>query len=312
MARAFNRTDGDVTGALQACLGEGPGVVLLGPGTYVCSGLRIPGNVTLAGEGAATVLKLGKGSTLVEQDSACGWGLRDLVVEGSASGDWKNRTDAGQAGIAVGKCWGYEILGVVVRHFDGSGVRIRHTALAPDKAPYCNGGNLDRITIHDCHTGLCFGERGEYLNAVGISAYQNVTGVVIHAGNVKLAASNICSNLDGVFIEDQENGSHGALANCLVNHNGRHALWCRNVKNGMTIQNTCFFYGDIAIEESQGVVISGGEICCNMLVRGGGLNRIAGNYVIPYTGICEKFDLSPSTMLDGNFTAVEKWPSGRG
>jgi hypothetical protein len=173
-----------------------------------------------------------------------------------------------------------------------------------------NGGNLDRLTVHGCHIGLRFDERGEYLNATAISAFHNVTGVVIHAGNVKLSTSNICSNVDGVYIEDKKNGSHGALGNCLINHNLRHALWCRNVKNGMTVQNCCFFYGDITLEESQGVVISGGELCCNLYTRGDGVNRFAGNYVIPHPKICTVFELTSQTMLEGNFTAKGPWESG--
>jgi hypothetical protein len=33
----------------------------------------------------------------------------------------------------------------------------------------------------------------------------------------------------GISIEDKENGSHGAISNCLVNHNHKLALHCRDV-----------------------------------------------------------------------------------
>jgi len=304
--RTFTPAAGDITAALQSVLNEGPGLVHLGPGEYRCAGLRIPAEVTLAGEGAATVLRLGDGETVIRQQDAGDWALRDLVLAGNATGEWTERDDKGERGIDISGCRGYEISGVTARDFHGAGVRIAHTALFP-RHVFCDGGNLERVTVHGCHTGLLFDTRGEYLNAVAISAYHNVTGVVIHAGNVKLTGSNICSNMDGILIEDHENGSHGALGNCLVNHNSRHALWCRNAQNGMTVANCCFFYGDITLEDSHGIVIGGGEICCNLFVRGAGAHRLAGNYVIPHPGICDRFEFTPATMLEGNFTAEGAW-----
>jgi len=305
--RSFEAAEGDITAPLQSVLDQGPGMVRLGTGEFRCAGLRIPEGVMLVGEGAATVLRLGDGDTIIRQQDVGDWALRDLALAGNAEGDWTEREDRGERGIDISGCWGYDISGVTARDFHGAGIRIAYTALFTGQAPFCNGGNLDRVTAHGCHAGLIFDTRGEYLNAVAISAYHNVTGVVIHAGNVKLTGSNICSNIDGVYIEDHENGSHGALGNCLVNHNQRHALWCRNAKNGMFIVNCCFCYGDITLEDSQGIVIEGGELCCNLIIRGEGVNRIAGNYVVPYPGICERFEFSPSVILDGNFTAEGPW-----
>jgi len=305
--RSFEATEGDIA-SLQSLLDQGPGQVHLGPGEYLCSGLRIPERVMLVGEGSATVLRLGEGEAIIRQEGVGGWALRDLVLAGNADGDWTEREDRGERGIDISGCWGYDISNVTARNFHGAGVRVFWTALFSGQAPFCSGGNLDRITVHGCHAGLLFDTRGEYLNAVAISAYQNVTGVVIYAGNVKLTGSNICSNIDGVYIEDHENGSHGALGNCLINHNSRHALWCRNAKNGMTVQNCGFFYGDITLEDCQGIVISGGELCCNLFTRGEGVNRFAGNYIIPHPGICERFEFSPGTILEGNFSAEGPWP----
>jgi len=305
--RLFEAAEGDITASLQSVLDQGPGMVRLGPGEYLCARLRIPAGVMLVGEGTATVLRLGDGKVIIHQQEVGNWALRDLVLAGNSDGDWTERTDLGERGIDISGCWGYDISGVTAKHFNGAGIRVAHTPLFTGQAPFCNGGNLDRVTVHGCHAGLLFDTRGEYLNAVALSAYRNITGVVIHAGNVKLTGGNICSNLDGVYIEDHENGSHGALGNCLINHNQRHALWCRNVKNGMTVENCCLFYGDITLEDCRGIVISGGEICCNLFTRGAGVNRIAGNYIIPYPGICERFEFTLGTSIESNFTAEGSW-----
>lgn len=311
--RYFSPTLDVCTAALQSLLDQGPGIVRLEAGEYRCAGLRIPDRVMLVGEGAATVLKLSGGNTIFQQEDAGNWALRDLVLEGTADGDWMELRDEGENGLSAARCWGYEIAGVEARGFRGAGIRIAHTPLFTGQAPFCNGGNLDRVTVLHCHAGLCFDVRGEYLNATAVSAGENVTGVVIYAGNVKLAASNICSNIDGVYIEDKENGSHGALGNCLINHNRRHALWCCNVRNGMSVQNCDFFYGDITIEDSQGIVINGGELCCNLFTSGQGVNSFTDNYVIPYPGICDRFELTEETIVKDNFTdkgPFERMPFG--
>ncbi len=297
---------GDMTAALQARLDEGPGLVRLEAGVFRCSGVRIPAGVVLAGEGPATMLQRGDGEAIIAQQDTGDWAVRDLLLDGRAEGEWSERADVGHHGIVITGGWGYEMTGVVVRNVAGAGVRIARTRLFTDDAPFCNGGNLDRLTVSGCHVGLCFDTRGEYLNATALSAYHNVTGVVIHAGNVKLSASNICTNVDGIYIEDHANGSHGAIGNCLINHNLRHALWCRNVRHGMTVQNCGMFYGDLLLEDSQGVQINGCELCCHVFIRGGGVNSLTHNYLIPHPGVCAQFEVAPQTVVAGNFTAKQQ------
>lgn len=301
--RYFEAKSGDVTTELQALLDAGPGIVHLGPGEFHCAGLRLHDGVVLAGEGRATVLRLSEGEAIIDQRDAGEWGLRDLVLDGGDDGEWPERSDRGAHGLRVHGCWGYDVANVVVRNVAGCGMRIAYTDLfAGGNAPFCNGGNLDRVTVHDCHTGICFDTRGEYLNAVAISAYHNVTGVVIHAGNVKLTGSNICTNVDGVYIEDHENGSHGALANCLINHNLRHALHGRQVRNGMMVANCNMAYGALTLEECRGVTVSGCQLCCQIRISGADRNSLLGNYVVPYPGICDTFEITPSTHLSENYT----------
>lgn len=56
-------------------------------------------------------------------------------------------------------------------------------------------------------------------------------------GSANITASNFCDNVDGLLIQDKENGSHGAVSNCLFNHNARYALWGRRIEHGMAISN---------------------------------------------------------------------------
>ena len=158
------------------------------------------------------------------------------------------------------------------------------------------------------YVGVRFNQRAEYIHATRLTCYQNVTGCVIHAGNAKLGDSNFCSNVDGLMIEDKDNGSHGAITNCLFNHNELHALWVKNVANGMAMTNNCFFHGRILIENSVGVNIASGQLSCSVAVSGDGVNRIAGNYVIPLDW---QFAITPATIVHDNFTADGPWNQNR-
>jgi len=105
-------------------------------------------------------------------------------------------------------------------------------------------------------------------------------------------------------LDNDQDGSHGAVSHCLLNHNQRYALLARGVRHGMAIDGCCFFYGTIGLEESRGVNITDGLISCAIKSFGGGANRIAGNHVILRN---EKWELAPSTMVEGNFTEAGPW-----
>jgi hypothetical protein len=295
----------DDTAAFRQALAAGPGVVRLGPGFCRLGDVTIPSGVILAGAGQATVLRGNGAGSVISQDGVAGWAIRDLVVDGEAEGDWHDRCDHGRTGIRVNGCLDYEVASVSVRNFDGAGLCISWTA-ALGPGGWNSRSNLTRITASGNWIGIRFEERGEYVNASQLSCQNNVTGCVVYAGNVKLTGRNITSNIDGILVEDKDNGSHGAFSNCLVNHNERHALVCRRARNGMSIDNCCFFAGGILLEDCAGINITSGTISCPVSVTGSAANRIAGNYVIPDQAT---FQCSPATIVDGNFSAAGPWRS---
>jgi len=131
---------------------------------------------------------------------------------------------------------------------------------------------------------------------------------VIHGGNIKVTNSNFNSNLTGMLIEDKDNGSHGSITNCLLNHNYLHSLHCRNAENGMIVNACCFFYATMLIENSKGVNITSSQIGCNVTVAGEGVNRIAGNNL--HVGKFTR-EFSPDTILQDNFTPDRSWERNR-
>lgn len=305
--RWFSDVSGDDhSAALQKILYAGPGVVRIGPGTFQIHDVTIPANVTLIGSGPATILKASQGRPVFRQENVAQWRLRDVTLDGEATGKWQERTEQQQHGLIVSRSWGYEISGVTIRNFHGAGLQISSTNNA--SAGFSDGGRLSQITAHDNFIGVRFDTRAEYITATQLDCHHNLIGVVIHAGNTNLATCNIGENIDGIVIEDHENGSHGSLTGCLVNHNARNALWCKNAANGMAITNCCFFYGTIKLENSRGVTISSGLLSCNIATEGDDANRIAGNHVIPLTFA---FQLAPKTQVVGNFTKEGDWERNR-
>jgi len=287
----------DATTALVKALGAGPGIVYVGPGAYRWSAVSIPAGVSVVGAGPATAVHAAGGQPIFTQSGVHGWSVRDLALDGGADpSGWRARTDEGRHGMVVSGCWGYEITGVTLRNFAGAGLQIDRNG-----AGWKNGGRLERITASGNYAGVRFDVRAEYMSALTLVCFNNVIGCILHAGNVILSASAFTENIDGMLIEDKDNGSHGSIVNCLFNHNERYALAGRNVANGMAIGDCCFFYGTIDLENCVGVSLTGGIIGSAVRIAGAGVNRLADNYVIPEG---KTFEFSPSTIVDGNYTAA--------
>ena len=310
----FTNTDGkaptgkdsptDDSVALTKALAAGPGVVTVGPGFYRWSNITVPAGVTLIGSGPASVVRpAGRGKIIFLQNGVAHWSIREMILDGQADGKWRDRKDEGQSGIWVEHCSDFTISGVTVRNFSGAGIHC--TRIGGGLGEGWGGrGDLDLVNAHANYIGVRFDLRSEYSHAQRLTCQNNVIGCVIHGGNMKLATCNFTSNIDGILIEDKVNGSHGAITNCLSNHNERYALACRKVENGMAIDNSCFFYGAIRIEDSKGVNITSGIIGCSIETVGKGVNRIAGNYVIPQ-GMTYTF--TPETIVQDNFTDNGPW-----
>jgi len=297
--------DVDDTAAFYAALNDGPGVVSVPPGFYRCGDITIPSGVTLAGAGPASVIR-SNGAKRVFKQQGTNWRMRDFVLDGEAVGNWKTamddseggwktRKDLGYTGLFLHGCAEFQISGIIVRNFSGTGIRIEHTA----RSPFCRWatqGHFFDIVASGNYVGICFDERAEYINASMLTCQGNVIGCMIHAGNVNIANSNFTNNAAGMIIEDKENGSHGSVSNCLLNHNEL-SLLCRNVKCGMVVGNCCFF-GPIRIEDSVGVNITNGIIEGSIAVIGKGVNRLSGNYFVKDNGC----SISPATIVSDNFT----------
>jgi len=293
----------DDTPALLAALAAGPGVVRIGPGQFRLGNVLVPSGVTLLGSGPATIIRSNGAKLIFAQRGGRDWAIRDMVLDGQARGPWRQRADEGFGAILLEQCCHYDVSGLSLRNFSGPALRVTRTGA--EGTPITAGGRISHIVAEGNHTGVLLDRRGEYVILTELCCRNNLRGCVIHAGNITLANSSFISNVDGIVIRDKDNGSHGVVANCLSNHNTRHALWAADVLSGMVITGCCFFYGDILIENSTGVGITNGLLGCSVAVRGEGFNRIAGNRLFPAEG--RSFDFGPTTIVEGNFGPEGPW-----
>lgn len=271
------------------------------PGIYRLNDITIPDNTVLVGSGAGTILKSAGGITIFKQRHSTGWIIRDLAIDGGTA---EPSGDLGFTAISINHCWGYEISSISVYGCSGTGIDVYETPLDKKYAAFCNGGNLSKISLHNNFIGIRFDNRAEYVSVVQINSYENVIGCIIHSGNLKITASNFCSNRDGILIKDKENGSHGSISNCLVNHNQRYAIRADGVRTGMAITGCCFYYGKIKLTDTVGINISSSQISCDMQIQSKGVNLLANNFLIPGSW---EFDFSDSTLLTGNFHENGLW-----
>lgn len=284
----------DDTDAMKSALSAGPGVVRIGPGHFRFSDVEIPSDVMVVGSGLSTVVHPIGTKVIFHQKKKNRWILRDMVLDGGADKNWKERKEQGQSGILIEHSTEWEISGLVIRNMNGAGVEITYAYSA---APWKNNGTIINVQSIRNYVGIRFGKRAEYINSSALGCYENVIGCVINGGNIKITNSNFNSNLTGILIEDKENGSHGSITNCLVNHNQKYSLLCREVNNGMLINSCCFFGGTMLIEDSEGVNVTSGIIACDVKVIGEKTNRIAGNNIRgDFT-----YEFAPSTIVQDNF-----------
>jgi parallel beta-helix repeat protein len=127
-------------------LKDNGGCVVLAKGTHLIeNGLRIPSKVTLAGQGAGSILKLaeGKAGTLIsaDGDSLHDVVIRDLVVDGGASAGEMN--DAKARNIAG-------IILVSMKPPDMKNIRLEHVTVRGCTNMGVHIKGADAVTVADC------------------------------------------------------------------------------------------------------------------------------------------------------------------
>ena len=310
--------DRDDTAAMIEALKAGPGIVRLGPGYYRLGNVTIPEKVTVMGSGAATVVRSNGAKRIFNQIGVGQWAIKDIALDGQTKKKWIPGgatlegkplpiiPDNGSQGLYVERCYAFEIRGVKAHHFEGTAIEFCFSGYPSNT--WCNGGTISGLTVYNNYVGLSFSKRAEYITATQIKSYNNHIGCVISGGNNTLSDSQFCGNEIGILLDHKENGSHGAVVNCLINHNIEFAVLAKNVKYGYNFIGCNIFCSIVKLMSCEGIKIASSNLQCSLIVEGKGANQIIGNYIMPKIGDKQLvYEFSPSTIVKDNFTSEGHW-----
>lgn len=129
--RAPEGRDNDIddAAAMRSALAAGPGVIRIGPGHYRPGDVTVPAHVTVPGCGPATVIRSNGAAHIFARRGQRDWRIRDLTLDGDAAGPWRERVDSGRAGIHCEACTAFEMTGIDVRNFAGTGIQRKASEL---------------------------------------------------------------------------------------------------------------------------------------------------------------------------------------
>lgn len=258
----------DITASLRQMVVDGR-PIFIPKGSYIVSGQidltncpKIYGSATLTLNGEFTLFKVSKQEVVIE----------GLTIIGDKS---KNQTGISFSGIR-----GLRIRNMVFKSIMTAiygtqcGSRIHETGFISD----CH--------FKDCITGIFADTRCEYMTISNCVLCQCSTAIKIKGGNILTTGCQITDGSIGVHILDGENGGHGVISGCQINHNTE-SIKMIKVPNGYTITGSNIFYGKLTVDNcGSQIVLSGNTLACEVAIS---------NSVVVATG---------NTFHESNFSAI--------
>ncbi len=262
------------------------GVCLLGAGTYVISGVRMPDGTSIIGMGRATRVELAEdvsSGAAIELGSFCT--VRGIFLSG-AKKDVKAPDTLGERhGIRfMGDATDYNrdkpqpknsmIEGCFITSFSGGGITLCDTGYAIDSSL-----TVTNCRIMRCGAGLNIFRFSEYNSFTNVLCTDNLFGCINNGGNNLFSACHFSTNKTGFLIDNRHgqsnNNSHGSAVGCTFNHSDKNSgigIQILGARHGFVFSSCQLFYSKIVVENSYGMVFS--DFNCGkgeeLVVRGGG------------------------------------------
>jgi len=258
----------DRTGDIRALLEE-YGVCRLGCGTFVVSGVDMPDNTTLMGEGGATTLLLREDvqeGYAVKLGSFCT--VKELYIQGDATRvKRQEQLEVGTRhgilfeGTATLQDWSGQPRNSIVNNcfitgFTGGGITCRDTGYS----------TLCCLTVSDCHilycgAGINIAHYSEFHKFTNVLSEQNGYGCINNGGNNVFTNCGFNSNIMGFLMDNSQNqspnNSHGSMVGCTINHTNANegiGIMSLGTKAGYIFTGCQVFFSKIVIEDSDGLV----------------------------------------------------------
>ncbi len=256
----------DRTAEIMALL-EQYGVCRLGCGTFVVSGVDMPDNTSLMGEGGATRVVLDESvedGFAVRIGSFCTVKDMHLIGDPEACG---RPAGVGKRhgllfyGTATTKEWAGQdrnsiVNGCIITGFSGGGITCHGTGFTT----YCS------MTVSDCHimycgAGINIDWYSEFHKFTNVLSERNYYGCVNNGGNNVFANCGFNANTVGFMMDNSQgqspNNSHGTAVACTINHSDSNegvGIMSLGTKAGYIFTGCQVFFSKIVIEDSDGLV----------------------------------------------------------
>ena len=236
----------DITTSLRQMVADGR-PIFIPKGNYTVSGQidlancpKIYGTATLTLNGEFTLFNVSKQEVVIE----------GLTIIGDKT---KNQTGISFTGIR--------------------GLRIRNmvfkSIMTAIYGTQCGSTIHETGFISDCHfkdciTGIFADTRCEYMTISNCVLCQCSTAIKIKGGNILTTGCQMTDGSIGMEILDGQNGGHGVISGCQINHNTE-SIKMINVPNGYTITGSNIFYGKLTVDNcGSQIVLSGNTLACEV------------------------------------------------
>ena len=238
----------DITTSLRQMVADGR-PIFIPKGNYTVSGQidlancpKIYGTATLTLNGEFTLFNVSKQEVVIE----------GLTIIGDKT---KNQTGISFTGIR--------------------GLRIRNmvfkSIMTAIYGTQCGSTIHETGFISDCHfkdciTGIFADTRCEYMTISNCVLCQCSTAIKIKGGNILTTGCQMTDGSIGMEILDGQNGGHGVISGCQINHNTE-SIKMINVPNGYTITGSNIFYGKLTVDNcGSQIVLSGNTLACEVAI----------------------------------------------
>ena len=276
----------DVTSALRKMVTDGR-PIFIPKGNYMVSGQidlvncpKIYGSATLTLNGEFTLFKVSKQEVVIE----------GLTIIGDKA---KN-----QIGISFSGIRGLRIRNMVFKSIMTAiygtqcGSRIHET------------GFISECHFKDCITGIFADTRCEYMTISNCVLCQCSTAIKIKGGNILTTGCQITDGSIGVHILDGENGGHGVISGCQINHNTESVKMIK-VPNGYTITGSNIFYGKLTVDNcGSQIVLAGNTLACEVAITNSVV--VANGNTFHESNFSALTDEASVIRTSGNITNLDK------
>lgn len=206
--------------------------------------------------------------SLLYADSVSDWGITgELKLEGTADGSAEASPTA-ETMLRVRDCRRYVVENVTPTDTLGRGFFFQANI---DSTLRGEKGRITGCNAYRCQTGwLVDADTGSEFNSfAACGASGNFIGVEIGAGNTGWVGGTIVDNAGGVTLLPGANHAHGMMLGVNINHNAAWNVRADDIANGFDFVG-CHFYGDgsdagrIELNNSQGIMLTGGDLSCHV------------------------------------------------